>query len=156
MWKKIGVLLAILASGIDGAALAAEHHHHDHGETQSLRLNGGKKWATDASLRQAMGNINRGMADALPRIHRNQFSDEAYGQLAKAVEKEIAYAVAHCKLDPKADAMLHLIIAELAAGAEAMASGGKPSRHDGAARVMQALKNYGRYFDHPGWLLPRG
>lgn len=56
------------------------------------------------------------------------------------------------KLDKGADAMLHLVLAEIIAGVEAME--GKDKKLDGrsgAAKVMHALGNYDRYFDRPGW-----
>jgi len=68
----------------------------------------------------------------------------------------VAHAVEHCKLDAKADAMLHLLITDLLVGAEVMeGKAGKP-RHDGAVQVMQALKSYGKYFRHPGWKVAQG
>ena len=48
--------------------------------------------------------------------------------------------------------VLHLVLADLGAGIEAMAGkskGSDPRR--GAAKVLGALEDYGRYFDHPGW-----
>jgi len=141
-----------------GAAYAAHEHHHGHEAEapQKLQLNAGKKWATDASLRQAMSGINQAMAKALPLIHRQQFSDAQYQALAESVNQQIAFAIENCKLDAKADAMLHLLIADLQGGAEAMSGKAGGDRHDGAVRVMHALKAYGQYFQHPGWRLAKG
>ena len=86
----------------------------------------------------------------------NRFNDGDYLALAATVSQKVAHAVEHCKLDARADAMLHLVIADLLAGAEAMeGKAGKP-RHDGAVQVMQALKSYGKYFRHPGWKVAQG
>lgn len=149
--KRSLCLIALLATCLP--ALAAEPGHHHHGTSpQQLQLNAGKPWAIDAPLRQAMDNINGAMKQAIPRIHRNQFTNADYQKLGAAVDKEIAYAVANCRLEPRADAMLHLVIAELSAGAEAMQGKGKLSRHDGAVKVIEALYAYGRYFQHPGWI----
>lgn len=148
----LAAALLALSPALQAGEAARGHDHHDHAAPQQLQLNAGKPWPTDASLRQAMGNINQAMADALPRIHKNRFSPGDYQGLAAKVQGEIAYAVENCKLDPEADAMLHLVIADLAGGAEAMAGKAKLSRHDGAVKVLGALKAYGRYFDHPGWL----
>ncbi len=52
--------------------------------------------------------------------------------------------------------MLHLVIADLLAGAEVMEGKAGTPRHDGAVQVMQALKSYGKYFRHPGWKLAQG
>lgn len=134
-----------------------EHHHHGHTETpHKLQLNAGKKWQTDAPLRQSMEGINGAMAKALPLIHGNRFDDGAYQALAATVNQEVAAAVAQCKLEPRADAMLHLVMADLLAGAETMEGKGAGSRHDGAVKVLHALDAYGRHFQHRGWKTARG
>lgn len=151
------VLVVTAASG--QAVLAAEEHHH-HGESstlvQKLQLNAGKKWATDAALRQSMDGINQAMAKALPLIHQGRFSDADYAALATTINQKVGYAMEHCKLDAKADAMLHLVIAELMAGAEIMEGKTAVARHAGAVRVRQALQSYGTYFEHPNWTVARG
>jgi hypothetical protein len=152
MNRKLSALLIALACGLSVQAQAqAQDHHHDHGGPQALQLNAGKKWDTDASLRQAMGNINKAMAEALPVIHKNNFKDADYQALADKLRKEVAYAVENCKLEPKADAMLHLVIADLSEAADTMEGKGKATRHDGAAKTLHALESYGKYFKHPGW-----
>lgn len=151
-------LAALLA--LSPAVQAQAHgHSHDHGSAEApalLHLNAGKKWQTDAPLRGAMGRINGAMAHALPRIHQERFSDADYAALAATVNKEVAYAVEHCKLGAEADAMLHLVIADLLASAEVMQGQEGTSRHDGAVKVVKALQAYGRYFAHPGWKPARG
>ncbi|MBT9497060.1 hypothetical protein ETQ85_23260 [Zoogloea oleivorans] len=159
--KYLGVLVSVafLMSGVTQAAgSASEHQHHSHASSapQTLQLNAGSKWKTDATLRQVMNDINQAMTKALPRIHRNEFSNEGYQALARTIGQEVAHAVEHCKLEPKADGMLHLLIAELMGGAEAMEGKTTASRKAGAVRVREALKAYGKYFQHPGWTVPRG
>lgn len=150
--------VAALGLCLAGAAQAAHDHHHGHEAEapQKLQLNAGKKWATDASLRQAMSGINQAMSKALPLIHHQQFSDVQYQALAEGINQQIAFAIENCKLDAKADAMLHLIIADLQGGAEVMSGKAGGDRHDGAVQVMHALKSYGQYFQHPGWRLAKG
>lgn len=155
------VLQASLILAISAAAHAAHsaegHHHHSHGgEPQKLQLNAGKKWATDAPLRQTMSEINQAMATALPRVHRYDFGKAEYQVLARTIRENVSYAVAHCQLEPKADAMLHLMIADLLAGAAAMEGENADARHDGAVKALQALRSYGNYFQHPGWRLAKG
>ena len=161
MKTKFSVLLATLALAVASniyAAESADAHHHSHGTTEptKLQLNAGKKWATDEPLRQAMSDINQAMAKALPAIHKNQFGNAEYQALATTVSGRVAYAVEHCKLEPKADAMLHLVIADLMAGTESMEGKTSNSRHDGAVQVLEALKSYGKYFQHPGWKATKG
>lgn len=154
----LAAALLVVTATSGQAALAAEDHHH-HGESSAavhkLQLNAGKKWATDAPLRQSMDAINQAMAKALPLIHKARFSDADYAALASTINQKVGYAVEHCKLEAKADAMLHLVIAELMAGAEIMEGKTAAVHHDGAVRVRQALESYGKYFQHPNWKVAR-
>ena len=152
------VVLVVTATPGQMALAAEDHHHHGESSTavQKLQLNAGKKWATDAALRQSMDGINQAMATALPLIHKDRFSDVDYAALATTINQKVGYAIEHCKLDAKADAMLHLVIAELMAGAEIMEGKTTTARHDGAVRVRQALESYGKYFQHPNWKTARG
>ena len=58
----------------------------------------------------------------------------------------------NCKLDPKADAQLHIIIGDLANGVETM-QGKQPGqdRATGVVEISRTLNTYGKYFNHPGW-----
>ena len=145
--------VALLTTSPLHAAGQHDHHHHGHAdqEAPALQLNAGKKWATDQALRQAMNNINRAMTEAHPQINQNKFGDDQYRNLAATVSQNVSYVVENCKLDAKADAVLHLVIADLLAGADLMAGKTAGSRHDGAHQVFKSLKAYGQYFQHPGW-----
>ena len=157
MQTKLSVFLVALVLAAASNIHAAETHHHHHAaEPAKLQLNAGKKWATDAPLRQAMNDINQAMAKALPAIHKNQFGNEDYQALAATISARVGDAVAQCKLEPKADAMLHLIIADLMSGAEIMEGKSSQTRHDGAVKVLEALKSYGKYFQHPAWNVAKG
>ena len=71
------------------------------------------------------------------------------------LDGDIAYMVENCKLPTEADAMLHLVLAEIIEGSDAMQ--GKAygvNKRAGAVKVVQALRSYGEYFDHPGWHPP--
>ncbi|GAO23452.1 hypothetical protein ALISP_3272 [Alicycliphilus sp. B1] len=60
--------------------------------------------------------------------------------------------VENCKLPPEADAQLHIIVADLMAGAEAaQGKQGENKRAAGVVQVAKASNAYGRYFDHSGW-----
>jgi hypothetical protein len=149
------VLSAILvAAGLSFAAAghAAPTHKHDahadHGAPATLQLNAGKKWGTDEALRKSMANIRQAVAGSLHEIHENRLKPAAYGALASKVEGEVANIVGNCKLEPKADEQLHLVVAELMAGAEQMAGKVKKAkRQDGAVKVIGALEKYATYFD---------
>jgi len=146
------VCTGVAAALLSAAPLAAEHAHHDQGVPATLTLDQGRKWPTDEPLRQGMGRVRAAMEQALPAIQTDKAKPQQYRDLAGSVQKEVAYIVANCHLAPDADAMLHRLIADLLAGADAMqgkARGIAP--RSGAINVVQALDDYGRYFDHPGW-----
>lgn len=148
----LGVIWMTMA-GPTAAAPSAATQAHDHGaSTASLQLNAGKKWETDAALRQAMGSMRQSIEASLHEIHENRASNQKYAQLARKVEREVAAIVANCKLEPRADAQLHLIVAELLDGAEQMAGKAKNlKRQGGAIKVIDALNKYPAYFDDTGF-----
>lgn len=136
------------ALALGGAAFAAEEHDHHGAAEAKLVLNHGKKWQTDAPLRKGMENIRAAVAKDVKAIHADKAAPKQYQALAAKVNGEVAYIVQNCKLPEDADAQLHLVIAELMAGAEAMQ--GEHARA-GAERVAKTLNQYGKFFDHPGW-----
>ena len=68
----LSALILTLSTGLHAAGGDA-HHHHGEAAPQQLQLNAGKQWATDATLRQTMNEINQAMGKALPLIHGNRF-----------------------------------------------------------------------------------
>lgn len=131
----------------------AHRHDHEHGAASAtLRLDAGRKWATDAPLRQAMANIRQTMAAALPDIHENRLPAREYDRLARVVEHEVGNIVSHCRLPPAADEQLHLVVGELLAGSGRMAADETAGqRRAGAVTVIGALAQYANYFDDAGF-----
>lgn len=155
-WRKIIAILSTAALLSLGAkiALAQEHHHahaHDAGKSAQLTLNDGKKWVTDDNLRQAMNRIRDALSTELPAIHSGKATAEQYRALAQKTNDQIAFMVKNCKLDQKADAMLHLVLADIIAGADAMMGQDSSEARKGAEKIAHALDSYGVYFDHSGW-----
>jgi hypothetical protein len=126
-------------------------HGHDHA-VDRLALDDGRKWPTDAALRDGMSRLRALTAKRIDAAHHGKLSTVQYAALARRVETEVGGIVANCKLEPRADAMLHLVIAELGAGADAMA-GKAPGvkRVQGLLKVASAVNAYGEHFDHPGF-----
>lgn len=157
--RSLGALLmvAALASGgfaVSTACVAAEHAHGQ--DDHALELNAGKKWATDDPLRQGMTKIRDAVDAKLPAVHGGKMSAAQYDALGSRIDTQIAYIVQNCKLDPKADAALHVILAGLGEGNEILQ--GKQAKHkrsEGVVKVVHALEQYGSYFDHPGWRGPQ-
>ncbi|RYF15100.1 MAG: hypothetical protein EOO30_15715 [Comamonadaceae bacterium] len=153
----LGACLAATAAWAP-AAIAAQPatppaaHAHDEALSGKLALDKGRKWATDAPLRTGMSRIRTLTAGALDDAHAGKFDAKASASVAAQVEQQVAGIVANCKLEPQADAMLHLVIADIGAGTGAMA-GKVPGRksEDGLLQLAQAVNAYGRHFQHPGF-----
>jgi hypothetical protein len=132
----------------------AADHSHDHGASAppTIELNAGKKWSTDDALRQGMGTIRTLATNALPAAHAGKLTPAGYDALANDINSQIAFIVKSCKLDPKADAQLHIIIGELANGVGAL-QGKQPGqeRATGVVEISRTLNTYGTYFNHAGW-----
>lgn len=158
MKRNTLLLMGAMCLAIAGTSVAATNKPaHDHKQEQgaaapTLQLNAGKKWETDAALRQSMSSIRQAIVAALDSIHNNRLSAKGYAALARTVEKQVGNIVANCKLAPQADEQLHLIVADLLEGAGQMDGKAKVGkRQDGAVRVIGALEKYGSYFDDPGF-----
>ena len=156
MKRKKLVALGVICVAIAGTSIAAttstgHEQKHEHGAAAvTLKLNTGKKWETDAALRQAMTNIRQAMAGSLHDIHESRLSTKGYGKLAQQVEAEVGNIVANCKLGTQADEQLHIVIVDLVGGAERMAGKVKGSkRENGAIQIIGALEKYATYFDDP-------
>jgi hypothetical protein len=156
--QSISTLLAAGAFALSAAilspvALAADPHSHGHDAAPAkLQLNQGTKWPTDEPLRKSMATIREAVHGAPAPMHKGAAKPEAYAELGNRVEAQVGVIVKECKLPAAADAQLHLVVADLLAGADAMkgartASAGRA----GLVKVDGALRNYGKYFDHPGW-----
>ena len=147
------ILGSLLLSAFAPVFAAADHHHHDHG-TQShgtLHLNGDQKWVTDEALRLNMGGIRAQIVAHREGIQRSTLSQQQYRELAKEIKQYINTIVAECKLTPEADAMLHLVLADMLKGVDMLEGKGGSKPAEGAHKITDALNAYGRYFDHPGW-----
>lgn len=153
-WKKIAATLsaALLLTAVAETTMAQEHSHsHGHEKPAQLTLNNGNKWTSDDNLRQSMSRIRDALAAELPAIHSGKATAEQYRALAQKTNDQIAFMVKNCKLEPKADAMLHLVLADIVAGADAMKAQDGSGARKGAEKIARALDSYGAYFDHPGW-----
>ena len=152
--RRRASLLAVtmLASLAVPPAMAEPAHEHSHDHAQAavgqLKLNDGKKWATDAPLRAGMGSIQSAFDADHAAIHAGTATNEQYEALAGRIETEVNSIIANCRLPPEADANLHYVIADLSQGISLM-RGGDPARtrHDGAALVHGALRAYDTFFD---------
>ncbi|MBS4097145.1 MAG: hypothetical protein KGZ83_09975 [Sulfuricella sp.] len=134
---------ALVCTAFSGIPAALAHDHHDHAahgeERAQLKLDQGRKWPTDEVVRQGMSTLRSALK-----------SGDA--KLAETVTAQVSFMTANCRLDKQADAMFHLVLADLIAGGEALQS--QDTRPQGLEKVKHALENYGKYFSHPGWDKP--
>ena len=151
-WRRPAPWLALLALVAPLAAVqpAAAQHEHEAG-AHTLKLDNGRNWSTDAPLRQGMSVIRNAVAADHQSIHSDNETAAQYNALATKIDGQIAYIVKNCKLAPKADAQLHVVLAEIAAGSDLMKGADKAKRNEGVAKIVRALGTYPQYFDHPGW-----
>lgn len=142
----------LVASSIGPALAQAVDHSHDAAALHKLTLNQGKKWGTDEPLRAAMGRIRGLVEPQLGAAHNGKLTPAQYSELATRIETEVGGIVANCKLEPKADAMLHLLIADLGDGTSTM-TGKNPKQRPalGLVKVAKTLDQYGKHFEHPGF-----
>lgn len=151
------VVIALAMAWVLGAvapAVAAETgaHGHEGATLQALKLDAGRKWATDAPLRKGMTDIRNAVIADKEAIRAGKLGETRYDVLAKKIDDSVAYIVKNCKLPPEADANLHLIIAEIMQASDAIKGRDRQvSRRAGVEKVIAALEAYDKYFDHPGW-----
>jgi hypothetical protein len=147
------VAAAAMAAALSAPVLAqTATHDHSAAAPHKLTLNQGRKWATDEPLRAGMERIRGLVEPQLGAAHAGKLTPAQYRELATQVETEVGGIVANCKLEPKADAMLHLVIADLGTGTDAMAGKNPQLRPAlGLVKVAQAVNQYGSHFDHPGF-----
>ena len=144
-------MIALLAIAIATPLFAAEDHGQHQMHHGELTLDHGAKWLTDEPLRAGMEQIRSAMALNLERMHRMEQTPAEYTALATTIRQQVNTIVTQCKLKPEADANLHLIIADLLSGADAMQGKNGADSTSGVQQVIEALHVYGAHFNHPGW-----
>lgn len=148
--KRSAIAAAVLVLMLASSGAWAGPHQHGAGDDASKpALNHGKKWGTDQPLRTGMAKI-AALIEPLQAAAPDARIDPgvAHG-IAEGLKQQVAYLVSNCKLEPKADAALHPLLADILAGADAL-SGAAPSNAD-AAPIRAALAKYPVLFSDPGW-----
>lgn len=139
----IGLILGALTLGT-GAVQADSHKHSPAAASAGKTSAPVKKFATDEFLRRGM--------EAIAALAGSQ--SPAYKEAAGKIEAQIFAIEKNCKLDPKADQALHEIIADMNHALLLMRGAKLEVQKSGVLALKQALRNYGSYFDHPGWSVP--
>ena len=150
MKRHLTAALVAASFAIAMPAWAGESHHSHPANADpyaALQLDAGRKWATDEPLRRHMGELR----NALARDAGQTRTSDQYKSLGLTVERSVASIVTDCKLEPRADENLHVIVAELAQAADQLQGKSKAKPSQGAKRAARALDMYAGYFDHPGF-----
>ena len=119
IYRSVAALAGLWLAVAGTTVAATDQHHagHAHEPPAQLALDHGKPWATDAPLRKGMDALRAAFAGRLEAIHAGTLAADDYSALGAKVETEVATLVAECKLEPRADAVLHVIVAERLAAA---------------------------------------
>lgn len=131
-------------------ALSEENAPHDHnGSSMEMTSPDQGRWATDTPLRQGMERIRNAVDARLAAFHQGQLVAAEVGQLADTIDENVSFMVANCKLEPEADATLHVLLGEILEGKRMLQQ--DPSDPQGMPRIIQALVKYPEYFEHHEW-----
>lgn len=148
-WLIAGIL-GIASAAVVGLALQSRdrgeaHRAHDRPDKPALTLNDGKKWETDATLRRGMARIAALVAPLAAKREGERLDPIEAARVADGVRDEVNILVSNCRLEPKADAALHVLIGDMLAGADIL-SQPEPSI-EGVRMISEALDFYPRYFE---------
>ena len=126
---------------------ATAHEPAHHAVSVAATTNPMQRWKTDAPLREGMGRA-RAAGDALQHYEHGHIRPQQAVQLAEGIERDIAFIVAHCTLEPRADAALHPILGALMVSAQTLEA--DPTDRNAIPSMRSALHDYARQFEDPG------
>lgn len=142
-------LLSLLLAAPAAQAVDPAHAHDHHAPAKGLHLDHGRRWATDPALRQGMSAIRDAVVAAVHADRARPLSAAEATRLADAIQGQVDFLVANCRLAPEADAVLHVLIGQMLEGAGALRR--HPADDAALQRIVHALKEYPDYFEHEGW-----
>ncbi|WP_049780235.1 hypothetical protein [Aromatoleum aromaticum] len=111
-----------------------------------------QRWRTDAAVRQAMDGLHAAIDANVTQGADGGIAEERLADLGGTLAARTTQLIACCTTPDVSGRHLHMILVEIADGAELMRKG-RPvaAQRLGLLRVVQALNLYGDLFDHPGW-----
>ncbi|MEX2498094.1 MAG: hypothetical protein WD397_04365 [Wenzhouxiangellaceae bacterium] len=142
--------LAILLACLVAVSVIAQSspHAHEAADELELKLDEGKRWSTDASLRTGMMQIREAFDQKLPGFRDGSLATEDYEALADVLDDQLRFMFENCDLPPAADAQLHRLLAFIAGATNGLREQGR--RDAAMASLHRSLDAYATYFDHPG------
>jgi hypothetical protein len=157
LWRGINVLSALCLVLVTTPAYAEEHQHQHKSQSNAQPsmyvLKPGEKWKTDEVVKLGMNNIRQAISARQDDITKGRLSAHDYHRIAIVIERNAAEIVRNCKLAKDADSAFHsVVLVDLLDGVTLMrTSKNIQAQRAGALGVFQALRNYGKYFQHEGW-----
>lgn len=149
MKAVVTIATVLLLAGMAAPTVHAQDGHRHHAPAEkSAQAPAAARFASDAPLRKGMGEIRKAV-DALGHYERGHMGSEQAVEFAVQIQQQVDYLIANCKLDPKADAALHGIIARLTTSARALES--DPKDLTAIPPMREALQQYALQFDDRGW-----
>ena len=148
--KNLGLMGLILMTTY---AYGDNYAYKPSGKAAEHILKKGQQWQTDEVLRLSMDNIRQAMATSQDDIVKERLGAQDYQRLAKLIDKNLNHIANNSKLNQDANKAFHVIVtADLMSSSEIMrASPNLQAQRVGALGALQTLRNYGKYFQHPGW-----
>ncbi|HEX2752060.1 MAG TPA: hypothetical protein VHP34_02925 [Alphaproteobacteria bacterium] len=150
LFKALTVLITIFYINASWAEDPhANHRANERSPSIGIQLNNGKLWATDAPLRQGMERVRAAAFLAEKSLLNGTLEETQVIALAADIDSALAFMFEHCKLEPEADANLHILLERLM-HATAML---KKDTHttEGLPQILDVLESYPQYFNHPEW-----
>lgn len=150
-WLLLALAIAGLSVGLWPhlhSAHSSAHAHEGHGAA-ALALNNGARWETDQPLRIGLQRIRDAVQSAADAQAKARLTAGQTAQLAATIQENVNHLIANCKLPPQADATLHVFITDLLSGAGMLKE--DPASSQGLSLLVEALRKYPEYFNHPEW-----
>lgn len=122
----------------------SNHSKHANESSNKLVLNQGKKWEIDQVMNENMSAImkeNKRLASV------KKATKEDYNKLSELIAISAENIVTKCKLEPKADEVFHIILADLYTVSEHLKDSKKPEH--AIHKLDSTLSSYVLYFNHP-------
>lgn len=133
----LACLLAFAAGPVDA---------HRHLDDAPARVHPAPAHPADAALRDAMGGV-RNAVDAFEHARHGHMGPEQVRALSRHLDGQITRVFRECRLEPRADASLHVILGTIARASRAMHE--QPGDYAPVAAMERAIADYARLFDDP-------
>lgn len=143
------VLLGVLAMAPGTAR--AQHDHAAHAQVTQPVPPPTQRWAADAALRDGMGRIHTALEELRHYEMGHMDATMALDRVG-LIEQAATDIFAKCKLAPEQDAVLHGMLVPLLGAAQKLKT--DPQDMAQVQAMRNAVADYPRYFDDPGWTAP--